>query len=99
MTLQASSQAQLRQFIEQIERLEEEKKALAADIRDNYTVAKGLGFDVKAMRKIIAMRKKSAAERDEEQAMIDLYLHSLGMLADTPLGEAAIRSAVREAAE
>jgi uncharacterized protein (UPF0335 family) len=99
MTLQASAQAQLRQFIEQIERLEEEKKALAADIRDKYLEAKGIGFDVKAIRKIVMMRRKSSAEREEEQSIIDLYMHALGMLADTPLGEAAIRSAVREAAE
>lgn len=99
MTLQASSQAQLRQFVEQIERLDEERKALAADIRDKYTEAKGLGFDVKAIRKIVMMRRKSAVERQEEQAIIDLYAHALGMLADLPLGEAAIRTAVREAAE
>lgn len=99
MTLQASAQAQLRQFIERIERLSEEQKALAADVKDIYAEAKSVGFDVKAMRKIIAMRKKSAAEREEEQAIIDVYAAALGLLADTPLGEAAIRTAVREAAE
>ena len=56
-TLQASAQKQLRQLIEQIERLEEEKKALAGDIRDKYLEAKGVGFDVKALRRIVSLRK------------------------------------------
>jgi uncharacterized protein (UPF0335 family) len=99
MTLQASSQAQLRQFVERIERLQQEQKALAADVKDIYSEAKAIGFDVKAIRKIVMMRRKSSAEREEEQAIIDLYAHALGMLADLPLGEAAIRAAVREAAE
>ena len=58
-TLQASAQNQLRQFVEQIERLEEEKKQLASDIRDKYTEAKSVGFDVKALRQIVRLRKKS----------------------------------------
>lgn len=87
MSLPASTQAQLRQFIEQIERLEEEKKAIAGDIKDKFLEAKANGFDVKAMRTIIAMRKKSTVERREEQSILEVYLHALGMLADTPLGE------------
>ncbi len=79
-TLQASTQAQLRQFIEQIERLEEEKKAIASDIRDKFAEAKALGFDVKAMRKIIQLRKKSAVERQEEEGVLEVYMHALGML-------------------
>lgn len=79
-TLQASTQNQLRQFIEQIERLEEEKKALAGDIRDKFAEAKALGFDVKAMKKIIQMRKKSQTERQEEESILEVYLHALGML-------------------
>lgn len=93
-TLQASAQKQLRQFIEQIERLEEEKKQLSSDIRDKFIEAKGVGFDVKAMRKIIAMRKKSKSEREEEESIVDVYLHALGMLGDlaeTPLGESALQ--------
>ena len=79
-TLQASTQAQLRQFVEQIERLEEEKKAIASDIRDKFAEAKALGFDVKAMRKIIQLRKKSAVERQEEEGVLEVYMHALGML-------------------
>lgn len=82
-----TTQAQLRQFIEQIERLEEEKKAIVGDIKDKFLEAKANGFDVKAMRTIIAMRKKSTVERQEEQSILEVYLHALGMLADTPLGE------------
>lgn len=87
-TLQASAQNQLRQMVESIERLEEEKKALAADIRDKYLEAKGLGFDVKALRQIIRLRKKSQTERQEEEGILEVYMHALGML-DGPLsGEA-----------
>src|SRR5262245_2047030 len=82
-TLQASAQKQLQQLIEQIERLEEEKKALSGDIRDKFTEAKGLGFDVKVMRKVISLRKKTRTERDEEESILTVYLHALGMLSDT----------------
>ena len=79
-TLQASAQKQLRQIVEQIERLEEEKKALAGDIRDKFLEAKGLGFDVKVLRQVVRLRKKSATERQEEDAVLEVYLHALGML-------------------
>ena len=78
-TLQVSAQNQLRQLIEQIERLEEEKKALAGDIRDKYAEAKAVGFDVKVMRKIVSLRKKSKTDRQEEEAILATYLHALGM--------------------
>lgn len=81
---------QLKAIIERIERLEDEKKALSDDIKDVYSEAKGGGFDTKIIRKIIAMRKKDYATRKEEEAMMDLYLGALGMLAETPLGQAAI---------
>lgn len=81
---------QLQALVERIERLEEEKAALANDIKDVYTEAKGQGFDAKIIRKVVALRKKAKSERDEEQTMIDLYMSALGMLADTPLGQAAI---------
>ena len=81
-TLQASSQNQLRQYIEQIERLEEEKKALAADIRDKFLEAKSEGFDPKIMKKVISLRKKPKSERAEEDAVLETYLHALGMLLD-----------------
>lgn len=85
-TLQASAQNQLRQFVEQIERLEEEKKALAGDIRDKYAEANGLGFDVKALRQIIRLRKKSQAERQEEESIVDVYMHALGMIGHNSAG-------------
>lgn len=81
-TLQASAQNQLRQLVEQIERLEEEKKALAGDIRDKYAEAKALGFDIKALRQIVRLRKKSQTERQEEESILEVYMHALGMLTD-----------------
>lgn len=79
-TLPSSAQDQLRQLVEQIERLEQEKKALSDDIRDKYLEAKAVGFDVKALRTIVRMRKKSKTEREEEESILDVYLHALGML-------------------
>ena len=80
------AQGQLKSFIERIERLEEEKKAIAADIKEVYAEAKGTGFDTKIMRKVVSLRKKDAAERLEEEAILDLYLSALGMApADTTL--------------
>jgi uncharacterized protein (UPF0335 family) len=70
---------ELKAYIERIERLEEEKAALAGDLRDVYTEAKANGFDTKIMRKIVAIRKKDHAERKEEEALLDLYLEALGM--------------------
>jgi len=72
---------QLKAFIERVERLEEEKKALSDDIRDVYAEAKGNGFDTKALRTIVRMRKMDMAERQEQQAILDTYLHALGMAA------------------
>lgn len=79
-TLQSSAQKQLRQIVESIERLEEERKALAGDIRDKYLEAKGLGFDVKVLRQVVRLRKKSEVERQEEASVLEVYLHALGML-------------------
>ena len=76
------AQDQLHAFIQRIERLEEEKAAIAADIKEIYLEAKGTGFDVKIMRKVVSLRKKETAERQEEQALLDLYLHALGMALD-----------------
>ncbi len=70
---------QLRSIIERIERVEEEKAGLAADIRDIYAESKANGFDVKAIRTIIKMRKKDAAEREEEQTILDVYLVAMDM--------------------
>jgi uncharacterized protein (UPF0335 family) len=69
----------LRSFIERIERLEEEKKALADDIKEVYSEAKGTGFDTKVMRQVIRLRKMENADRQEQEAMLDLYLNALGM--------------------
>ena len=69
----------LRAFIERIERLEEEKKALADDIKDVYGEAKGNGFDVRIMRKIVSIRKQDRDKRIEEETILDLYLAALGM--------------------
>lgn len=69
----------LRAFIERVERLEEEKKALADDIREVYSEAKGTGFDTKVMRQVIRLRKMEAADRQEQEAILDLYLSALGM--------------------
>jgi uncharacterized protein (UPF0335 family) len=91
-TLQASSQKQLRQLIEQIERLEEEKKALASDIKDKFAEAKALGFDIKIMRKIISLRKRTQADRQEEEALLAVYMHALGML-DEPVEEPQVMDA------
>ena len=70
---------QLKSFIERIERLEEEKAALAGDIKEVFLEAKGNGFDTKAMRRILSLRKKDHAERQEEEAILELYMQALGM--------------------
>jgi uncharacterized protein (UPF0335 family) len=72
---------QLRSLIERIERLEEEKGALTADIREIYAEAKGHGFETKVMRQVVRMRKLDKAERQEQEAVLDLYLSALGMRA------------------
>ena len=73
---------QLRAFVERIERLEEEKQTIADDIKDVYGEAKGMGFDTKILKKAIALRKKDEQERMEEEAILDTYLHALGMIPD-----------------
>ncbi|MEP3244681.1 MAG: DUF2312 domain-containing protein [Sneathiella sp.] len=74
----------LRSYIERIERLEEEKKAMADDIREIFAEAKGTGFDVKAMRAILKLRKMDKADYQEQEYMVDLYKHALGMLETAP---------------
>jgi uncharacterized protein (UPF0335 family) len=71
---------QLRAIIERIERLEEEKKTLSDDIRDVYAEAKGNGFDVKALRAVVRMRKQDANERAEQETILETYMQALGML-------------------
>jgi uncharacterized protein (UPF0335 family) len=69
----------LRQYVERIERLEEEKRTLAEDIKEVFAEAKGNGFDVKIMRKIITIRKREASEVEKEETLLDLYKAALGM--------------------
>jgi uncharacterized protein (UPF0335 family) len=69
----------LRSFIERIEKLEEEKKALGDDIKDVYAEAKGTGFDVKILRKIVSIRRQDKDKRREEEEILELYLAALGM--------------------
>jgi len=71
---------QLKAFVERVERLEEEKKAIADDIRDVYAEAKGNGFDVKTLRVVVRLRKQDLNERKEREAVLHPYLHALGML-------------------
>jgi uncharacterized protein (UPF0335 family) len=79
----------LRSFIERIERLEEEKKALAADIKEVYAEAKGVGFDTKTMRQVVKLRKIDKEDLDEQEALLDVYLRAIGMKPDFPEGKAA----------
>ncbi|HEV2501447.1 MAG TPA: DUF2312 domain-containing protein [Mesorhizobium sp.] len=78
-TSQTVAAGQLRALIERIERLEEEKKTIADDIKDVYAEAKGTGFEVSAIRQLVRLRKKDQAERHEEETILDLYKAALGM--------------------
>lgn len=79
----------LRSFIERIERLEEEKQTIADDIKDVYSEAKGQGYDTKVMRRVVSLRKQDQNERQEQEAILDLYLQALGMQPSLPFEEAA----------
>ena len=72
---------QLKSIIERVERLEEDKAAIGSDIKDVYAEAKGNGYDVKALRRIVSLRKQDPDKRAEQEAILDTYLHALGMLA------------------
>ena len=89
----AGENNQLASIVERIEKLEDEKAMLAEDIKEVYAEAKANGFDTKILRKIVALRKQDADKRREEQAVLAVYMTELGMLADTPLGQAAIERA------
>ena len=78
----AFAKDQLKAFIARIERLEQERAALSADIREVYSEAKGTGFDVKIMRQVVRLRKLDTADRQEQDAILDLYLDALGMSRD-----------------
>jgi uncharacterized protein (UPF0335 family) len=94
MNVGNNSAAQLKAYIERIEKLEEEKQAIATDIKDVYAEAKSSGYDAPALRAIVKMRKEDASKRQEREALIDTYMNALGMLADLPLGQAAVQRAV-----
>jgi uncharacterized protein (UPF0335 family) len=79
MSVESVAQDQLRAFIERIERMEEEKAAIAGDIKEIYAEAKGNGFDTKVIRQIVRIRKQDANERMEQEALLELYMSALGM--------------------
>ena len=79
-TLGATAQGKLKSLIERIERLEEDRKAVTADLREVYAEAKGDGFDAKILRKVVKLRGLDSAKRAEEEALIDLYLSAIGGL-------------------
>jgi uncharacterized protein (UPF0335 family) len=87
----------LRSFIERVERLEEEKRDLATDIKEVYAEAKGNGFDAKIMRQLVKERRMDKDVLDEQQSLLDVYRRALGMLVDTPLGEAAVEKFEKKA--
>jgi uncharacterized protein (UPF0335 family) len=86
----SNSNGQLKAIVERIEKLEDDKAAISADIKEVYAEAKANGFDTKILRKVISLRKKEASEREEEQSMLDVYMAALGMIPDLPLGQAAL---------
>jgi uncharacterized protein (UPF0335 family) len=79
-TLNTTAQGKLKSLIERIERLEEDKAAVANDLKEVYGEAKGEGFDVKIVRKVVRLRKQDSAKRQEEEALIDLYISAIGGL-------------------
>lgn len=83
----------LKGLVARIETLEADKAEVAAQIKDIYEGAKSDGFDTKTLRQVIRLRKMTAAKRQAQQDILDVYLNALGMLADTPLGEAAVAAA------
>jgi len=94
-----SGNNQLQTIVERIEKLEEEKAAIAADIKDVFAEAKSSGFDPKIIKKVVALRKQDSAKRREEQELLAVYMDALGMLSDTPLGRAAVEREFAAAAE
>ena len=82
---------QLETIVRRIESLELDRRTVAGDIRDIYAEAKSGGLDVKTLRQIVRIRRQGMSTRAEQEAMLDTYLHALGMLADMPLGQAALR--------
>ena len=79
-TLNTTAQGKLKSLIERIERLEEDKAAVSADLKEVYAESKGEGFDTKIIRKVIRLRKQDGAKRQEEEALIELYISAIGGL-------------------
>ena len=79
--LNGTAQTQLKSIIERVERLEQEKAEIAEQIKEVFAEAKGNGFDTKVLRTVIRLRKQDKTERQEQEALLDLYLHALGMAA------------------
>ena len=77
-SLTEAAKEKLRQMVARIEKLEEEKKSVAEDIKESYAEAKTMGYDTKALRKVISLRKMERKDREELEMMLDLYLHALG---------------------
>ena len=77
-SLTSTAQEKLRQFVARIEKLEEEKRSIADDIKETYAEAKGTGFDSKVLRQVVKWRKQDRTEREEQEQVRDLYLHALG---------------------
>ena len=84
---------QIKALVERIEKLEEEKANIGNDIKEVYLEAKSNGFDIKIIKKVISLRKQDSKKRAEEQAILAVYMDALGMLAGTPLGDAALARA------
>jgi uncharacterized protein (UPF0335 family) len=78
--LNSTAQGRLKTIVERIERLEEDKAAVSGDLKEVYLEAKGEGFDVKILRKVVRLRKQDKAKRQEEEALVDLYLSAIGGL-------------------
>ena len=82
----------LKNLVDRIERLEEQKMLIQGDIKDIYAEAKSAGFDTKVLRMVIASRKKDQAEWEQQQELLQSYMQALGQLSDTPLGKAALEA-------
>lgn len=87
---------QVKSIIDRVENLEEQKKATTDEIREVYAEAKGNGFDTRALRKTIQIRKLDADVRREQEMILETYMNALGMLSDAPLGQAAIKNATNK---
>lgn len=97
MSIGHNGDDRLRLLIERVERLEEEKKGIAEDIRDVYAEAKAVGYDAKIMRQLVRLRKMKPDDRAEMEAILDTYKAALGMLFDLPLGRATIEREMKNA--